>query len=183
MKKTAFCARGLAALAAAFVLTAGAAEAQVDISGARGIPNAAPVGPAPGAGWGAPAGRPPGPQAVRPPAPPPVAGPQYGAPRPPRPHVQPGGAQPGYPAPQPQWGGHQPRRWNNPGYGGAPYWGPTVGAPVVVAPSAPYVDEDDGGYGEFCATRVRTCRLIEPAPLDSDCSCRVRGRRVWGYVR
>jgi hypothetical protein len=48
-----------------------------------------------------------------------------------------------------------------------------------------YYDTPTYGYsslGGFCATRVRTCQLYEPAPVGAPCSCRIPGGRARGSV-
>lgn len=42
---------------------------------------------------------------------------------------------------------------------------------------------EPGGYGQYCVTRVKTCRLIEPSIVGTGCSCRVTGGRARGVVR
>ncbi len=140
--------------------------------GPRGPAVVAPAPMQPRLGGGAVTGaRPPW---VAPVAPAPQPG--WGGPRPPRPPV----AQPGFPRPHP---GHAWRPRPRPHY-----WGPAFGG-ALVAPyvygQTPYVYDDyveDVGYGEYCATRVKTCELYDPAPLGSGCSCRVRGGRARGVV-
>jgi hypothetical protein len=39
------------------------------------------------------------------------------------------------------------------------------------------------GAGNYCATSVKTCLLIEPGWLGTGCSCRVAGGRARGFVQ
>jgi hypothetical protein len=39
------------------------------------------------------------------------------------------------------------------------------------------------GSGNYCATSVKTCLLIEPGWLGTGCSCRVSGGRARGFVQ
>jgi hypothetical protein len=68
------------------------------------------------------------------------------------------------------------------GWGAA---GLVVGTAIGAAAASTYpvygtpVSSAVGGY---CATPVRTCALINPAPVGTGCSCRVPGRRARGTV-
>ena len=87
-------------------------------------------------------------------------------------------------------------RWGNRGW-----WRPGLGVGLGVGlASAPYWGWDDyyasplinvgfeggyagfGGIGGFCATPVRTCQLIDVAPIGTGCSCQVSGGRARGVV-
>ena len=96
-----------------------------------------------------------------------------------------------------------------PGYAGRPFqrarwghrgwWRPGIGVGIGLA-SAPYWGWDDyyaspffnvgfdagydgfGGIGGYCATPVRTCQLINAAPIGTGCSCQVSGGRARGVV-
>lgn len=80
---------------------------------------------------------------------------------------------------------HRPGTWWGPvvGFGigaGYPYWGGYgYGWADYYYPSYDYGYAD---FGNFCATRVRTCQLYEPAPVGARCSCRVPGGRAVGQV-
>ena len=85
-------------------------------------------------------------------------------------------------------------RWGNRGW-----WRPGLGVGIGLA-SAPFWGWDDyyasplinvgfeggyagfGGIGGFCATPVRTCQLIDVAPIGTGCSCQVSGGRARGVV-
>jgi len=82
-------------------------------------------------------------------------------------------------------------RWGNRGW-----WRPGLGVGIGLA-SAPFWGWDDyyasplinvgfepafGGLGGFCATPVRTCQLIDVAPIGTGCSCQVSGGRARGVV-
>ncbi len=84
-------------------------------------------------------------------------------------------------------------RWGNRGW-----WRPGLGVGIGLA-AAPYWGWDDyyadpfisvgydagigiGGIGGFCATPVRTCQLIDVAPIGTGCSCAVSGGRARGVV-
>jgi hypothetical protein len=77
------------------------------------------------------------------------------------------------------------------------WWGPAIG--FGIGTSYPYwgyggygygwddyyYDVPSYGYGAlggFCATRVRTCQLYDPAPIGAPCSCRIPGGRARGSV-
>lgn len=121
----------------------------------------------------------------------PGAAPRYGGAR--APWVAPNTPlQPGWtPRPRPGAGyawRHHHRHWR-------PYYGAGFAAPYFFG-GYPYdygygygYDEvyeyppEPGGYGQYCVTRVKTCRLIEPSIVGTGCSCRVSGGRARGVVR
>jgi hypothetical protein len=94
---------------------------------------------------------------------------------------------------RPYYRGYYGRGWRYPYYGGWGWddgwgWGAAglvtgtlIGAaaastyPVYTTPVPPPI----GGY---CATPVRTCDLIDPAPVGIGCSCRTAGGRARGTV-
>lgn len=82
-------------------------------------------------------------------------------------------------------------------YGGYPWgWGAAglaagtaIGAaaayPAYADPAYPiYSDayDEPSAIGGYCATPVRTCALIDQAPVGTGCSCRVAGGRARGVV-
>ena len=81
--------------------------------------------------------------------------------------------------------------WRHRGWGGAgiglglasaPYWGwdDYYASPLIGVGFEPGVGI--GGIGGFCATPVRTCQLIDVAPIGTGCSCQVSGGRARGVV-
>ena len=86
-----------------------------------------------------------------------------------------------------RWGN---RGWWRPGLGvglclgfaSAPYWGwdDYYASPLIGVGFDPGVGI--GGIGGFCATPVRTCQLIDVAPIGTGCSCQVAGGRARGVV-
>ena len=83
-----------------------------------------------------------------------------------------------------RWNGWDRRRW----------WGPGIGVGLATGAfwgwddyyANPYInvgyDVGIGGLGGFCATPVRTCQLIDVAPIGTGCSCQVGGGRARGVV-
>lgn len=74
------------------------------------------------------------------------------------------------------------------GYYGAPGWGTAglvTGSVIGAAAASTYpvyqtpISSTIGGY---CATTVRTCALINSAPVGTGCSCRTQGGRARGTV-
>jgi hypothetical protein len=90
-------------------------------------------------------------------------------------------------------------RFNRVRWGQRGWWRPGIGVGIGLA-SAPYWGWNDyydaplinvgfdggyagfGGIGGFCATPVRTCQLIDVAPIGTGCSCQVSGGRARGVV-
>ncbi len=69
-----------------------------------------------------------------------------------------------------------------PGYAYAPGYYASV---PLVATTAPLVTGRSvalGGVGDFCATPVKTCQLLQPSYVGGGCSCRVPGGRARGTV-
>jgi hypothetical protein len=82
----------------------------------------------------------------------------------------------GYRSPYYGWGYRRPYYgW---GYGHGD-WYPWVAPIPIPVPShgGPVV-----ALGDYCRTPARICRLYEPAPVGSGCSCRVQGGRSRGRV-
>ncbi len=83
-------------------------------------------------------------------------------------------------------------------YGGYPYYGNywgwgaglVTGSVIGAAATYPYYNYPYSTYqtpvtstsGGYCATTVRTCALINPAPVGTGCSCRTQGGRARGSV-
>ena len=90
----------------------------------------------------------------------------------------------GRPFQRARWGRWDHRRW----------WGPGIGVGLATGTfwgwddyyANPYInvgyDVGIGGLGGFCATPVRTCQLIDVAPIGTGCSCQVGGGRARGVV-
>jgi hypothetical protein len=71
--------------------------------------------------------------------------------------------------------------WNCEDY----YAGPDFAFAPQVVPAAPVVTGRSvatGGIGDFCATPVKTCQLVQPSYVGGGCSCRVPGGRARGSV-
>jgi hypothetical protein len=91
------------------------------------------------------------------------------------------------------YGGRYPYYGNYPYYGGWG-WGAAglaTGAVIGAAATYPYYSDPYATYqtpvasadGGYCATPVRTCALINSAPIGTGCSCRVQGGRARGSVQ
>ena len=75
----------------------------------------------------------------------------------------------------------QPGSWNCEDY----YARPDFAFAPQVVPAAPVVTGRSiatGGIGDFCATSVKTCQLVEPSHVGGGCSCRVPGGHARGTV-
>jgi hypothetical protein len=85
----------------------------------------------------------------------------------------------------PYYGGYY--NWGYPydddwGWGAA---GLAVGATIGAAAASTYpvyATPVPSASGAYCATPVRTCALINPAPVGTGCSCRTGGGRARGTV-
>lgn len=89
------------------------------------------------------------------------------------------------------------RRWGRPAYWGRPVYyrrsnpwgwglaglatGVAIGA-AAAQPAPVFATPIQSSIGGSCATPVRTCALINPAPIGTGCSCRVQGGRARGSV-
>ena len=83
-------------------------------------------------------------------------------------------------------------RWDR--WGHRRWWGPAIGVGLATGGywgwddyyANPYInvgyDVGVGGLGGLCATPVRTCQLIDVAPIGTGCSCQVSGGRARGVV-
>jgi hypothetical protein len=92
-----------------------------------------------------------------------------------------------------RWGRpvYYPRRWGRPvyyrrddpwGWGLAGLaTGVAIGA-AAAQPAPVFATPIRSAIGGYCATPVRTCALISPAPIATGCSCRVPGGRARGSV-
>jgi hypothetical protein len=92
----------------------------------------------------------------------------------------------------PYYGGNY--RWRYPYYGGyyggwgwddAWGWGTAglvAGTAIGTAVAYPVEATPAPAIGGYCATPVRTCALINPAPVATGCSCRTRNGRSRGTV-
>jgi hypothetical protein len=80
--------------------------------------------------------------------------------------------------------GRYPYYGSYPGYG----WGAAglvTGAAIGAAAASTYptyATPVGTGAGGYCATSVRTCALVNPAPVGTGCSCRTNSGRARGSV-
>ena len=73
--------------------------------------------------------------------------------------------------------------WDYPYGGYTPYYAPGYAyATPVPGPLVTGRSVATGGIGDFCATPVRTCQLVQPSYVGGGCSCRVPGGRARGSV-
>jgi hypothetical protein len=108
-----------------------------------------------------------------------------------------GGRYPNYGGRYPYYGGRYPYYGRY--YGGYPYyggWGLATGALIGAAATYPYYNYPYSNYpyatyqtpvasadGGYCVTPVRTCALINSAPIGTGCSCSTPGGRARGSVQ
>ena len=84
---------------------------------------------------------------------------------------------------RPHWRSHPYNYYDDWGWG----WGATglatgIAIGAAAAMPAPVYATPAGAVGSYCATPVRTCALINAAPVGTGCSCRVTGGRARGTV-
>ncbi len=97
------------------------------------------------------------------------------------------GRYPYYGGRYPYYGGRYPYYGN---YYGGWGWGLATGAVLGAAATYPYYNYPYSTYqtpvsaaaGGYCATSVRTCALINPAPVGTGCSCSTSRGRARGTV-